>query len=235
MPGLGWSCGACYTDSLPQQMQTAKLDHSIFIGGMSGGPESWGYPVLLHEFGHYTAKNYFWKNMPGGPHAYGQPIAPAFAFSEGYASFFATMTISNWLGSPFPMFWDIQQNTLFWINYDSAKTYGLKSGIVAPQSTADQTQKIDESYAAYALWHLWDGKDVPEQANTNDGIALGTAEVVKILASDRVMNWDRGGKGTDLVDFIDGAICRDTSIAAKITSAVNQALLFPYDGKYSCK
>ena len=232
-PNITWSCGACYASAAPQQTTSGtQLSQSIFIGDDKGGAGAWGYPVLMHEFGHYVASNYSRDDSPGGSHYIGQLIAPAFAWSEGWASFFALAIMSTWVEEAISIFWDIQSNSSFWIDIGDATT--SKGTLKKPTASGGMAQNLDEYYVSSMIWHLWDGKEVPEPAGDKDGVALGSDSVLQAIMSKRFLNWDRGGKGSDFVDFVDAVLCSQGSLKAQATNTIKTYLGFPYDGKPGC-
>ena len=235
-PGVAWSCGACYASSAWQTLNglNQQLEQSIFIGGEADGSSVWGWPVILHEFGHYTARNYSKDDSPGGPHSVGQPVVPPFAWSEGWASFFAVSTMSRWIGEPVSTFWDIQQGASFWIDYHAAK-YSNDSGIVPPDPQLGMDQLLDENWVGTMLWDLWDGADVPDvEGADNDGTALGTVSVLKAFGALGGASSDRGAPGVDFVDFVDRAICQQPALGQSIANTVVSYEGFPYDGNAPC-
>jgi hypothetical protein len=234
-PGEELVCPACYlppsekTPLLSITGSSTKFDQFIFIGGKKSGSSAWGSTVLLHELGHYVAHNYSRDDSRGGEHYLGKPIAPAFAWSEGWASFFAVSTMGRWIGEPFPIFWDIQENQSMWLNYNEVR--GSDSGAVKPpDSNKGIDQKLDESFVASALYNLWDGNDVAEIGD-DDGIALGTASVFSAIASPRFVNLDRGAQGADLVDFVDEAICAALEMSTRISEMLSE-FGFPYNANH---
>lgn len=231
-PGVAWSCGCCYAGGMSQTTSSGSvLEQSIFLGGESGGPSAWGYAVMLHEFGHYVARNYSRDDSPGGPHTLGVPVVPAFAWSEGFASFFAVSTFSRWIGEAMPRYWDIQNGTSFWIDY-SAGQY-TNGAIGKPNMGGGMAQSLDENFVGYALWHLWDGDDLPEE-NPGDGTALGTERTIRALSAPRMLQANRGAAGADLVDFVDAVLCDDPGLKNKVTSTLVDYVGFPYDGAPGC-
>jgi len=241
-PNLSWSCGSCYSRDDWQTLQgsDAKLDQSIFIGGEADGSSAWGWPVILHEFGHYTAKNYSEDDSPGGPHTYGTPVTAPMAWSEGWASFFAVMTMSRWLGEPRPVFWDIQAGNSFWLDYHHGKNPD-EQPIEMPDPQGGMDQDLDESWVAMALWDLWDGADVADFDGTDvDGTALGTEAVLNAFGG---LFWtsfdalfdipDRGAAGVDFVDFVDRIVCANPNLAQSVMATVAWEG-FPYDGNADC-
>ena len=231
-PGISWSCGACYWSSGTQKMGETQFDQSIFIGGEPDGSSAWGWAVTLHEFGHFAAQNYSRDDSTGGPHNLGTTIAPAFAWSEGWASFFAASTISRWIEQPLPLYWDIQGGSSFWVDYGSATAASgglVQSGIpIAPDPHGDIFQDLDEYWVATMLWHIWDGSDLPDGSSEGDYAAVGIAAIFRAISSNRFMNYNRGAQGADFVDFLDSVVCANNAIATDIQGTVFNYLGFPY-------
>lgn len=232
-PNMTWDCGSCYGRSINQTVSgSIEMDQSIFIGGDPEFSSAWGYPVILHEFGHYTAANYSRDDSPGGPHD-GSPEVPPFAWSEGWASFSSVANVSRWYGAPYPLFWDKQQGFTFWIDYSSAEVYGIKE-LQLPSMNGGIKQDLAEDIVASMLWNLWDGGDVDEYAGSEDGIGMGTSAVLRAISSDRFLNGDRGYSGADLIDFLDAAICEDSSLGSAAENMLS-GYGFPYDNNPDCQ
>ncbi len=232
-PGKDWKedveCVSCYVP--PNQNITLLVNNSsvqfqqfVFLGGSRSGSSAWGAPVLLHELGHYVMQNYSRDDSLGGKHLLGEKIEPAFAFSEGWASFFATSAMGRWSKQPYPYFWNIQQNSFFWLNYNEISP---ESAIALPTLDGGIEQDIDESFVASALYNLWDGKDVAE-VGEDDGAALGTEAVFSAISSSRFKRQDRGALGADLVDFVDALVCASPQESTNVDNTL-QYFGFPYD------
>lgn len=230
-PGVAWSCGACYSNQ-PQVFGDQELPNTIFISDESGGSSAWGYAVLLHEFGHYVARNYSRDDSPGGPHTIGVPVVPPFAWSEGWATFFALSTFSRFVGEPAPLYWDIQNGGSFWIDVARLQ-YSSGTKVTAPNPDGSMLQDLDENWVAMMLWDLWDGADVAELIE-EDGTNLGTSAVIDAVTSARFKVGDRGAKGADFVDFLDAVLCASPELMGSVMGTVNGYLGFPYDGAKTC-
>jgi len=230
-PGVGWSCGACFSGN-QQQFGEQVIRNSIFIGGEPEGSSAWGYAVLLHEFGHYVARNYSRDDSPGGSHTIGVPITPPFAWSEGWATFFAVSTFSRFIGKAAPLYWDIQGGGSFWIDLARLQ-FSSTFSVQAPDPSGGLTQHLDENWVAMMLWDLWDGADV-EEILEPDGTALGTQAVVEAVTSSRFLYGDRGAQGADFVDFLDAVLCAQPELDGSVVTTVTSYLGFPYDGAWTC-
>ncbi len=232
-PGLSWDCGACYAPWSQNlgDFNGLEMENSIWIPGHQGDSGAWGYPVLLHELGHYIAFQYGRDDSPGGAHYLGQPIAPPFAWSEGWASFMSIMTTSLWSEKPNPFTWDIQDGGSFWIDYEDAQ-YSNGDSIGFPSMRSGMTQNLDENYVTIALWHNWLGQDVWEEDKSYP-VALGTQRIMRSITSNRFLYGNRGSRGVDLVDFLDSASCLFTAFKNPIGNLMTD-LSFPYDHNPSC-
>ena len=224
-PGASWSCGTCYDRDAPQAIGTdgsITLGQSLFVGGQDGGASAWGYAVVLHELGHYAAANWSRDDSPGGPHAFGTRLPPPFAWSEGWASFFAVDTFNQWNRDSLPLYWDLQNGNSVWIDYQKAAYSG--GDLLRPDPRGGLGQDLDESYVACMLWHLCEGG--PDEAD------LGTGTILEAFGSPRLRNLDRGAKGADFVDFVDALVCAGHADPAE--RVVTEALGFPYDDRPLC-
>lgn len=237
-PGITtFQCLACYVDDLrPHRIEgidrEAELARSIFISGAPGGSSAWGWPVVFHEMGHYVAFTQSRDNSYGGPHYLGQLLAPPFAWSEGWASFFGAMTATRWFGDPTSVYWDVQYGTAFWVDLEERVRDG-GTGIGMPRDSKGINQALDEFFVSSALWHLWDGRDGLEDGSGT----LSGAELLAAFGSDRFLRFDRGATGSDLVDFLDAAAClypSDKTWKAQVSADARDVAGFPYDGKPTC-
>jgi hypothetical protein len=229
-PGAYGICGACYSsDTTPLIQGGPPLRQAIFIDDEPGGPSAWRFPVLLHEFGHYVAQNYSRDNTPGGPHTIGERLPPAFAWSEGWASFFGAMTATRWFGFPQPVYWDIQGGGTFWIDYDTGGLWNEKS-IGLPVRAAGMNQNLDESFVTMALWRLWTERG----GGSAQGDGLTANAILKAISSARFVDRDREAPGSDLVDFLDAATCGDSRQIGVVKALCDGDLHFPWDGDPLC-
>lgn len=227
-PGIEWDCGACFYGGGSQNINDVQLDQSIYMPGSDSG---WSYSVALHEFGHYVLANYSRDDSPGGNHNFGELLAPAFAWSEGWASFFFTMTMSRWFGEAVTLYWDIQDNSSFWIDYgsESASWGAMKPATIA----GGLQQKLGEDWVTTMIFNLWDGSDVAD-VGIADGIALTAQAVMGAVGSERMLCGDRAAAGADFVDFLDAVTCAAPSTVTAIKDAVSKKLGFPWDGAKTC-
>ncbi len=235
-PGLTLVCGTCYADDMLNHRiegSESVLNRAIFIDGKPGGSSAWGWPAVFHEMGHYVAFQHSRDNSPGGPHSIGQLLHPAFAWSEGWASFFGAMTATRWFGEPMSVYWDVQGGSAFWIDLQKRIRYDGAS-IGMPKASKGIAQALDEFFVSSALWHLWDGSDSLEDGSGT----LSTSELLLALGSQRFITSDRGATGSDLVDFLDAAAClypSDKAWKSGVGDDARDGAAFPYDGKPDCK
>ncbi len=233
-PEMTVYCGTCYSDDTRVHRiegTESDLPYAVFIDGDSRGSSAWGWPVVFHEMGHYVAFCYGRDNSYGGPHYLGQLLEPRFAWSEGWASFFGAMTASRWFGAPTPYYWDIQRGGTFWVDLERRlRGDGITLGM--PRKSLGINQALDEFFVSAALWALWDGNDGLEDGEG----ALSSTDIYRAIGSPRFLTSDRGSVGSDLVDFLDAAICldpNDKSRRQRISDDANDAG-FPYDDRPNC-
>lgn len=224
-PDVEWYCGACFSDVHQTTPDGPSLYQSIFISGDSFGPSCWGWPILLHELGHYVADSYSADDSPGGAHSIWQSLIPPFAWSEGWATFFGLWTASRWFGIPMSVYWDIRKDHSLWTDYDQL------SNFIQPVSAAGQEQDLSEAWVTSALWHLWKRDEV-------DGLGFGTRvldtpTIFGAMGSHRFLDHDRAAQGVDFVDFLDAVVCQEPAVKGEVEGAA-QSLGFPYDGKAEC-
>jgi len=229
-PETVFGCGACFASSLgfpieggPTMLQSVLIDGDPAMGG------PWAWPVILHEMGHYVARNYSRDDSPGGSHFLGQKLPPAFAWSEGWASFFGAMTATEWYGEPQATYWDIQGADSFWIDYEAGRING-ESDVRPPVFAAGQNQDLDETWVTHFLWHLRAGEAGTAAA---DGL-YDSAAILRAFGSKRIKNQDRAGAGTDLVDFLDALACLDREGTGELGGFTRDEMGFPWDGEPSC-
>lgn len=233
-PGAQGFCGACFSPDTSPKIQmdgvALQLRQSIFISDDPAGAGAWGFPVLLHEFGHYTAKNYSRDDSPGGPHGIGELLYARFAWSEGWASFHGAMTATQWFGTPQPVYWDIQGGESFWIDFEAGNRWD-GSTITLPSRNAGMIQSMDESFVTLALWSLWEGKSGTE---VGDGSGLTADAILRAITSMRFVHKDRASPGADLADFLDAAACNDPTKTAQLKDLSYDDWHFPWDGDPLC-
>ncbi len=138
--------------------------------------------IVLHEVGHFVFDRLSTSSSIGGMHPSGSLVDPGLAWEEGRATWFATVV----LGSP---------------------TYQDSVG-VEPTGTLRVDRDIEglpdalagngaETSVSQVLWDLADGTDGIPDTN-HDGVALGPAEVLRAMISQR----DIPGAYPCLGDFV---------------------------------
>jgi hypothetical protein len=236
-PGLSWSCGSCFSSELQQTIGGVGFNTSIFFGDDGSGSTAFCDGTILHEVGHHMAYSHFRDDSRGGVHYIGEKIHPAFAWSEGFASFFAIAIQSIQYGQAYPVLWQINGGSSFWMDF-SRMVVGYSGGYGAymeyPDPGDDIKQYLREDYVTSALWDFLDGATITDLEDPPDGIALDLDGIFLAISSRRMMVLDRGAHGADLVDFFDAAICTHASLAMDIYNMIISHLGFPYSGLVLC-
>ena len=84
-PGITWTNGTNFTENEMQSIiykdQLYTLKKTMHIDGLVKNESAWGYPTLLHEFGHYILFRYR-DNNPFGKHSVFDANDPNLAWSE---------------------------------------------------------------------------------------------------------------------------------------------------------
>ena len=194
----------------------SSADAQIVILGWEEDADQWDVGVLGHEFGHYMEHSFSRSDSPGGDHD-GSKTDPRLAWGEGYGTFVggaindsATYIDTNWEGG-------------------SVTLLDVTTELADPDHRQGMRQAVAEGMVTQILWKIAYGFDGMDGA--------GTADIFDVMAnylpSDELA--DRGVEGVDLVDFLDGWVCRGHGERELIT-AVLEAHGFPYDfaGPESC-
>lgn len=234
-PDAPWSVGLAF-GKVPQKIEGGpSLPQSIFVGGGADTSGPWGEAVILHEFGHYIQNNFTRHDSPGGAHYVGELLPPPFAWAEAFSNFFGVGTRSLLEGRADGRMWLVVdygsgRRSSWWIDFAGGRS--SVGQFTAPDPAAPMSQYLDEMYLSGMIWDLWDGVEFPD--DDGDGVALGTARILKALVSDRFLDLDRGAVGVDLVDFADAILCADPGVAGALAGSLRDFHRFPYDGTPLC-
>lgn len=219
-PGTQWSCGACfaaYPTTLPAEFATQLW--------MPGGPDAawWSDAVTAHEMGHWVMHAYGTSPNEGGQHILGIHTHPGLAWSEGWATFYSTLTRS------FSTYYDKQQGGFFWFDVQE-RLYSDGTPWQRPQAGEGLQQMIDENEVAAMLVELYVG-GVSADALL-DTIAVPRMTVAPFERGYRTRDWDGlDGNGEPLpyettrysapflADYLDALRC-DAGVGASAIDAV---------------
>ncbi len=183
-------------------------DDTIYVLGLAADGDAFDDPVLAHEFGHYLEAVFSRSDSPGGAHD-GTPTDPRLAWGEGYGTWAGCELLDS------PRYIDTFATGAMVIDVSATGVRASRQGGL--------TQLLSEYVVAEALWTLSRGAGAISP--------LGGAAVF-----DAMRGWftasgfrDRGVRGLDFVDFLDGIMCRSTSREATVRATVVDRLRFPYD------
>lgn len=202
------SCGtSCFS---PRQ-------NTLYILGTTQDPDEFDDPVIGHEFGHFLESAYSRSDSPGGAHD-GSPTDPRLAWGEGYGTFVGSTLAKS------PYYIDTRASGASF--YDISST-GVRADI---SSSRGMEQLLSEYVTAEILWHI---------ANGGPGISAQGEDPIfdvlgRYLPSQSLA--DRGVRGVDLVDFLDGWFCLGHGAQNEMDANVVDFHGFPYDfaGPTSC-
>ena len=169
----------------------------VDLSGKASDPDEWDDAVILHELGHHLAAVYSRDDSSGGRHA-GARTAPEIAWSEGWATFFA-----SWVtGAPAQL--DAR--------LDTVRVTDLET-MDEPDAFGVDGELVSERLVAAVLWDLYDDPD-----DDDDPVAVGDAVVW-----DALLGLRDAAPGVDLADFLDLVVCDAPGI-----SEVLEARGYPY-------
>ena len=263
-PGMTWSCGSCYYDTLPSaafgeissnQTGKYKVESVMEIGGASKDESAWGTPTLLHEFGHFVLALRR-DDTPGDRHVISKASDPRLAWSEGWATFYSLMSQSIDVGHPVYEYWRILGSGSYWLDYSmlNERVEGASYAIDRPSLTHESgmKQNLSEAWVTHFIYDIWDGSDVDDARHYQDNryqpdpIAVPIADYWKALISERYRSANlfnyynddktrlRNYKDADLVDFIDALLCEGLLDPETFYDWMTENSDFPYDQSPVC-
>ena len=190
---------------------------TTWILGTNRDTDEYDDAVLLHEFGHFIEGHFSRSDSPGGFHD-GSPTDPRLAWGEGYGTYFGGEVADT------SLYLDGSAGGVSRTEIDADYTADLRS-------SRGMRQLVSEYMTAAILWRASRGH--------NGQAGLGTAAIFETMAnylrSDEME--DRGVRGVDLVDFLDGLICRGHNPEDFIENVVIGVHQFPYEagGPANCR
>ncbi len=207
-PDRAAACGTCF---LPGAQPRVDLS------GREADPDEWDDFIILHELGHYLATVYSRDDSPGGAHD-GTPVAPALAWSEGWATFHAAWQLGS------AQLLDAKASGVQILDVealDDVRSRGTADGLLSGA--------VSEYLVAAVLWDLHDG---PDDADA-DGVALAIERIASVLWGPlRRLTVDRGAPGVDLADFLGALLCADDAEPAWLAPAT--ARDYPFEAEGAC-
>lgn len=247
-PGMVWpELGTSFKKGTAQEVGKTTLSNTMFVDGASDAESAWGYPTLMHEFGHFVLSQKR-DNTSGGAHFLSSACDPNLAWSEGWATFYYLMMASLREKKPITQYWRLISSGSYWLDYAHLYEGDAAGSIVVPQpdpeSPEGMLQFLGEGWVTYMLWDFFDGKTIADPSTPADPVKLGSDPIFNAIASDRYLflqNYGTGRSdyGTDLVDFVDALICGEQSGATPSNADAIMDLLierkFPYDRSPVCK
>ncbi len=250
--GMYWpDCGSCFIDLAVEAGNLKQyLNTQMRIGGRIDEESAWGFPTLLHEFGHYVLKLRR-DDSRGGVHYMSGTSNPPLAWSEGFATFYYLHAQSLRDKTPVTQYWRVLQSGSYWLDYAHLfESSGFGSLTVPKPSHSHEKgmrQDLAEAWVTYALWNMWDGKEITDPTSPADGISISTSKVYDALASERYLKAfsytpkDSSGNyrtviDVDFIDYVDSVICL-LNPKSNTAKAIMDYLIqegFPYDKSPVC-
>lgn len=218
------ACGACFRSrafgGTDVGSGAAHLDTSIELGGTAASPGHWATSVINHEFGHYVMNEFSKSPREGGAHGLGMLVKPGMAWSEGFATFSGQATLTRAVGSPQPLYFDVQGGTAFWV--DISRGFTADKTLSRPNPNGQLDQPLDEFVLSGMLWDL---------RNT-----YGDATVFRGMTTARLTGTlNRGDPAVDLIDYADGLACDGLVSVTGLTNVLRYRQQYPWDERPLCR
>jgi hypothetical protein len=189
---------------------------SMFINGSDADPDEFDPAVHAHEFSHYIQRWYSRSDNPGGPHD-GSPADPNLAFGEGGATFLGALITGN-------RFYIDAGVTRLRIVQDLQNIPMVRS--YSAVLTQPITQPISEWLVAGTQYAMF---------RSSTDTTTQTRRAMNVITSyfRRTPFPDRGEPGADLVEYLDGYLCRNMGAdRSTIMNYLVNSRRFPYDFDY---
>lgn len=169
--------------------------HTIRLAGELADPDVYDDWTIAHEYGHFVMEVLGTPDAPGGEHELDQRAVPGLAWSEGWATWFATQVLQG------SVYIDLTAS-------GASTVYDIETlPSVVPLGNEDRKLEgnVAEAVVSALLLDLSDDLNEPR-----DTISLRDQSAWYVFRYPmRDAKSDRGGSGADLVDFLDGWICAD--------------------------
>ena len=250
-PGIIFNCGTCFLNVSTTGLRIGSgnskivLEKTMQVGGSSKDESAWGYPTLLHEFGHYVLYQRR-DNTKGGPHAMNTAADPKLAWSEGWATFYSLMAMSREANKPVSIYWRVLNNGSYWIDYGKLFSPSGGGSVIVPKPnlSGGMKQNLGEGWVTHMLWAFYDGKEITDIKPEPDKVALGEKGIFAGISSERYLKCGLYNTGTrtcpdtDFVDYLDAIICNAQAAGDNKTATDIMDLTiskgFPYDRSPVC-
>jgi hypothetical protein len=172
-----------------------SLWNTIRLAGELADPDVYDDWTIAHEYGHFVMQVLGTSGLPGGDHQLDQRAEPGLAWSEGWATWFATQVL--------------QGSTYIDLTAGSASTVYDIETLPSVVPLGNEGRKLEgnvgEAVISAVLLDIADDLDEPK-----DTISLRDQSAWYVFRYPmRSGKTDRGASGADLVDFLDMWICAD--------------------------
>ncbi len=169
----------------------------IALAGATSDPDEYDDIVIGHEYGHFTMDKYSTDDSQGGDHTPSRPADPRLALSEGWATFFAGAALgrSEYIDT------NADPDNTTYYSFETPPPEFPK-GSVGSAVTGNLSEVIPNA----VLWDLYDENNETKDTLKNNGPAIWKV-MTTYLKRGYAKFADRGVKGRDLVDVLDGWIC----------------------------
>ena len=192
-------CGTCF---IPGESPLIELS------GSESDPDEWDKSVILHELCHYVLARFSQDDSPGTRHN-GTRIEPVIAWSEGFATFCASVLMDD------PVQLDYRLTGVRQVDIEV-----MDSDVSFGTSNDEQDGRVSEYLVAALLWDLADGGE-----GDDDDVEVDLTQLMNpILKGFKGSNNDLGAPGIDLVDYLTELACNGLDDEVDVVSKAREFL-----------
>lgn len=223
-----WATGADTTDTLFCSQffyDTGVCTElgALSVQGKDTDRDEYDDQVILKEFFKFALERVARDDNPGGLH-WGVRTDPTLAWSEGVTTFFAADVLRS--------AWFVNSRPRGVYEAYHLETWNSPFSKARPGHTL--TAPVSAPLVASLLWDLADGASALEPFDKFIEKRLPVYDTIfRYFFSDFYA--DRGVKGVDLVDFLDGWFCREWKMNSEMTTLLGEyGVSYDFDGPSGC-
>ncbi|MBI5513796.1 MAG: hypothetical protein HY909_08505 [Deltaproteobacteria bacterium] len=219
---------SCFSPSSRCGVATPGEEGHLYIEG-GAEDDAWDDPVLRHEYGHLVQCYRSREDSPGGRHDVLDRVAPALAWSEGFATFWGQLVALD------RCYWDtVAGGGIFTYYIDNAPIRGFPPPLPTNTDPTDNASgNVSEGLVSGVLWQL---SQLSPPARWSGAAFDPLAPLLWTLQSyvtSRAVGLDHGAAGVDLADFLAGWICASPCYDAELREVAVGSWLYNFKNRSS--
>ncbi len=242
--GTDFDCGACFAPWPSSAAKMADTDAQSQMWLSTSTKKYWSNATLDHEMGHWAMASFGTSPNEGGTHYANTKVPPGMAWSEGWATFFSSMSRGD------SVYYSQGGGGMFWLDLSAAE-YDDGGSLLPFSGSSSLVQFMDENRVAAALWQAAEQTQEPFKAlgNTAFWSALASTQMNQPPYTRTYFRtiWDDvtpGGGGeynatytgvesTDVLvpsfpSYLDALLCAKPSLKSKLQQSTSP-LPFPFN------